>query len=267
MKKVFIYLFAMMAVASFTSCGNEDEPVNKQTFTSVINCRAIDGDQVVFSQDNANVELNYTDMTIKFDAGYTDANGHTATITTPQMKLVGVSSTTIYKFQATASQQTGSVNVESLGGYIDFATGMMWYTVHASSGEVVCTTQLLYAYVTTSITNPGNDQKGNHQQSAYLFALDSKGEICTMKVSNFMSTLSGAVDVPEVQYNGLTVTPTVDGYKIVADEALSNYNGFYTLTDVDFTLNEQCMTINGTFKCNGLEYKVSGPLYINTSSN
>ena len=62
------------------------------------------------------------------------------------------------------------------------------------------------------------------------------------------------------------MTPTVTGYKITADEVESNYTGFYKLTDVDFTLDEQCMTINGTFKCNGKDYEVTGHLFTKTSS-
>ena len=62
MKKLSFLLLSLLAVTLFTACGNEDEPVNKQSFTSTINCRAIDGDQVVFSQSSAKVELNYTDM-------------------------------------------------------------------------------------------------------------------------------------------------------------------------------------------------------------
>ena len=48
---------------------------------------------------------------------------------------------------------------------------------------------------------------------------------------------------------------------ITADKIESDYKGFYTLTDVEFHLYEQCLSINGSFKCNGLEYKVTGSLF------
>lgn len=260
MKKLSLVLISLLALAMLTACGDDDNPVNKQTFTSVINCRAIDGNELVFSQGDANVEVDYTNMIIKFTLSYNDVNGHSTSITTPEMKMKNISST-VYEFTASTSQQMGSGNIETLGGYVDFATGMMWFTLNTGSGEVVCTTQILFAYSTTSMTNPENGNHGSHQQSAYLFALDSKGETCTLQISNFMSNMNGVVDAPEVKYNNLTVTPTVTGYKITADEVESNYNGFYTLTDVNFTLDAQCMNINGTFKCKGLEYEVSGPLF------
>ena len=84
---------------------------------------------------------------------------------------------------------------------------------------------------------------------------------CILKLSNFVSTLNGSVDAPELQYEGLTVTPTSTGYTITADKIESDYKGFYTLTDVEFHLYEQCLSINGSFKCNDLEYKVTGSLF------
>ena len=56
MKKTVIFLFALMAVTVFTACNKSDEPENKQVVNMVINSRAIDGDQVVFSQGSAKVE-------------------------------------------------------------------------------------------------------------------------------------------------------------------------------------------------------------------
>ena len=123
------------------------------------------------------------------------------------------------------------------------------------------TTHLLYAYTTTAMNNPDNGNHGSHDQSAYLFALDSRGETCVMQISNFMSNLNGTVDAAEVQYDGLTVTPTATGYKITAATAESNIKGYYTLTDVEFNIYEQCLVFNGSFKCNGLKYNVSGSLF------
>lgn len=263
MKKLSFLLLSLLAVTMLTACGNDDEPENKQIVTMTINSRAIDGDQVVFSQGTAKVELNYTDMLINFTADYKDADGVSRSITTPDMKMTATGSSSVYEFVSSpTSQGVGGVSSAGVGGYIDMATGMTWFTINSGSDEVVCTTQLLYAYSTTTMTNPDNGNHGSHQQSAYLFALDARGETCIMKVSNFVASLNnGAVDAAEVQYDGLTVTPTATGYRITADEVESNYNGFYTLTDVDFTLSSQCMVINGSFKCNGLEYTVSGGLF------
>ena len=244
----------------FTACNKSDEPENKQTVTMVMNNRAVEGDQVVFSQGSAKVELNYTDMLIKFTADYKDTDGISHTITTPDMKMTPVS-TAIYQFVSNSGSQMGSNTGESFGGYIDMTTGVTWYTIHTGSMDVICTTHLLYAYATTSMTNPDNGNHGSHEQSAYLFALNSRGETCIMSISNFISNLNGAVDAPEVQYKDLTVTPTTTGYIITADEVESNYEGYYTLTDVNFTLNNQGQVINGTFKSNGLEYSVSGTLF------
>ena len=244
-------LFALLAATLFTACNETDNPVNKQTFPAVINNRAIDGDQVVFSQSEANVELNYTDMLIKFTADYKDANDMSQHLTTPDMNMT-IANNTVYRFNST----------NGIEGYIDFTTGMMWYSFAADgSTRVVSTTHLLYAYTTSTMTNPDNGNHGEHQQSVYKFIPDARGETCTMIINNFISNLNGKIDEPEVQYSGLTVTPTATGYTISADQVESNYKGFYTLTDVHFTLSNQCRDINGSFKCNGLVHTIQGGLF------
>ena len=263
-------MLALLAVTLFTACGNDDEPDNKQTFTAPINCRAIDGDEVVFSQGTSKVEVDFTNMNINFVSDYKDSHGQSHSLTTPDMKLTSASSSayqfdqttasSVYQFTASAGQP-GSTMIESLGGYIDMATGMMWYTINTGSGEVVCTSHLLYAYTNTTITNPDNNNHGTHQHSAYLFVPDAKGETCIMQISNFVSNLNGSVDAPEVQYQELTLTPTVTGYTITADKAESSYKGYFTLTDVNIILDDQCRVINGSFKCNGLEFTLSGGLF------
>ena len=264
MKKLSLLLLSLLAVVMFTACGNDDEPVNKQNVTMVINNRAIDGDNVVFSQGSANVELNYTDMFIKFTADYKDANGQSHSLTTPDMKMTAVSST-VYTFNNIASSTyTG---IDALAGYIDLASGMMWFSFDDGTSHVVTTTQLLYAYTTTSITNPETGNHYSHEQSAYLFALDTRGETCVMKISNFAPNVVGSVQASEIQYDGLTVTPTTTGYVITADEVESSYKGFYNITDVNFILDSQGQVISGSFKCNNLDFAITGKAFPNSSSS
>lgn len=263
MKKLSFLLISLLAVTLFTACNNDD-PVNKQTVTMTISNRAIDGDEVVFSQTSANAELDYTNMIIKFSASYKDADGMSHSFSTPEMKLNGSTSNTVYTFSNTAP--SASAGIEQLTGYIDFATGMMWYSFDAGSSHVVSSTNLLYAYITTTVTNPDNNNHFNHQQSAYLFIPDSKGETCSMLISNFIPNIAGSVEVSEIRYDGLTLTPTVNGYTITASEIEpANIKGHYKITDLEVTLNSQCRIIDGTFECGDLDFRIAGNLFPSTS--
>ena len=259
--KKFTYLFALLAVVMFTACGSDNDPVNKQSFSITTDSRTIDGNEVAFYQGTANVEVNFTDMVILFTTNYKDANGESHNLTTPEMKL-NSASYPLYSFNMAANN-----GIDKLQGFLDMNTGMMWYSfVIDGSATVVSSTHLLYAYTTTNMTNPENGKHGSNEQSAYLIAPDTRGETCKMQISNLMTNLGGTVDAPIVQYEGLTLVPNESGFKVTADKAESNYKGFYTLTDVDFTLSDQGKIINGSFKCNGLEYTVSGRLFPNTSN-
>lgn len=258
MKKLSFLLLSLMAVTLLTACGSDDDPVNKQTVSSIINNRAIDGEAVAFSQTNAKIELNYTDMTIQFTSEYRDLDGHSHTITTPAMPMKS-SGNAVYSFNnMSASASTG---IENFQGKIDMATGMLLYSFMQGSTHVVSTSHLLYAYTTTTLTNPENGNHGSHQQTSYLFAIDARGETCVMQLHNFVTTLNGTVDVAEVRYDGLTITPTLTGYTVTADKAESNFKGFYTLTDVTFSIDDQCNVINGSFMCNGIRHEIDGGLF------
>ena len=254
MKKLSFMLFALLAVTLFTACGNDDEPINTQTVSMTVNNRAIKGDEVVFSQATAQVEINYTAMEIQFNTEYKDINGQSHPITTPAMKLTNVGGS-VYAYEKGNGEITG---------YFDFATGMMWFIINDSASPVICTSQLLYAYSTTTVNNPDNGNHFSHEHSAYLFALDSKCEKCILKISNFIPNIAGSVEASEVQFNDLTVTPTSTGYTITADKAESN-NKFYTITDLNVTLSSQCQIINASYKCKGLDFTITGKVYPNVN--
>ena len=249
-------LLSLLAVTLLTACGSEDEPVNKQTVSATFNCRAYDGDNVVFSQSTAKVELNYTDMTIQITTDFKDTDGMPHTLTTQEMRMEQQTGT-IYSFHELT-------DLGSPSGYIDLSTGMMYLTFTPELGSTTycCTTHLLYAYVTTHVSNPDNGLNFSHEQSAYLFAPNSRGETCTMKVSNFIPNTAGSIEVSELQYDGLTMTPTAYGYIITASEVEpTNFKGNYIITDLNITLSNQGNLINGTFKCKDLEFRVTGNLF------
>ena len=266
MKKLSVLFVSLLVVTVFTACNNNDDSSNTQTFTMTINSRAIDGDDVVFSQGTGKADLDYTNMLIKFNGDYKDANGLSHTFATPDMKMTGTNTAVRHFTNVASSTYTG---IEGLDGYIDFSTGMMWYTFEVGGVKVVSTSCLLYAYtmlyayVTTTITNPDNGNHSSHDHSAYLFGIDTKGETCTMLISNFIPTIGGSVQANEIQYKNLTMTPTATGYTITAAEAESSYRGFYTITDLNVNLNDQGRVIEGSFKCNGLEFTISGKMFPN----
>lgn len=266
MKKTF-YLFALLSLVLFSSCNKDDDPVSKYTLYSTISTRLIDSNDgsIVYSQSKGQVEFDQINMTIKFICAYKDKDGLNQMLTSPELKLVPLKGNAFY--MSNGSQNSNG----SYPGIIDFDSGMMWYNEsNPNDGSTVyMTTQLLgYSYTTTIITNPENNESGNHQQSAYGFTLDSRGETCDLIIKNFSTNLNGVVDAPELTYKGLTVTPTQTGYKVTASSASpstsaqsSSTHSLYTLTDVEFNIYQQCLVFNGTFKCNGLNYNVSGNLF------
>ena len=255
--KKSVFLLALLSIVLLSSCNGKDEPVSKQTLYSVMNARLLytDNDTVVFSQSNGQIELDQINMTIKFNSTYMDQDGQAQTVTTPELKLVPIKDNAYY-------MQDDS---HSSPGMIDFGTGMLWYHVsNLDDGtDVYMTTQLLlYAYTNTTINDTVNNNTNSHQQSTYMFKLDSRGESCDMSISDFASNLNGVVDAPALQYKGLTAKPTPTGFKISAETASAeSAQGLYALTDVEIHINRQCLTFEGSFKCNGLKYNVSGNLF------
>lgn len=262
MKKLSFLMISLLAMTLFTACNKDDDDrITKQSFSMVTNTRAFiyaNGNEAFFSQGTTKGEIDYTHMMFTFTADYKDPSGIPHTIALPSMKLESKTGN-IYTFQVFDSEQ--SFEGEYLAGGIDFATGMLWYTFSVDGITYVSTSNLLYAYTVTKVTNPDNGNHFDHEQSAYLFAPDAKGQTCTMQISNFIPNISGAVELSEIKYEGLTLIPAIDGYVISGtDLEPTNFKGHHIITDLQILLNTQCTTINGSFKCNGLEFKLNGEL-------
>ena len=258
MNKFSIWFLFLLAVTLFTACNDDDDPVNKQTVNVDINSRTMDGDNAVFSQNMGTIEINSTDATIKITCGYKDADGVGHTLTTSTMTLTPLGGY-IYSFGGTSQPYSSTMD---LHGIIDLATVTVWFTFTDDGSKVISTTQPIYSYTTTTVTNPDNGNHNSYTNSQYMFELDTKGEKCTMWVTNFAPNLTGSIQSTQpIRWEGLTVTPTATGYVITTDSVESYIKSNGTLTDVKFTLDDQCRSLNGSFKCNGLNIDVAGSLF------
>ena len=262
-KKLMTLLLAMLALYILTACNKDDEHENKQKFTTSINNRACKVGVVVFSQGTAEVEINFdarTAMrTIKITSTYKDIDGQSRTLTTPEIEMPSAYGTPVrvYSFSKTEGLSDG---VKSLRGGLDIQSGMLWYTFQQGDYTMVCTTHLLFNNVITSIT----DVMGatiNTNMSSYLFMLDSNAKTCIMQISDFVPAANGAVQAAVVEYKGLNVMITDQGYIIKADQAKATHDSYYDLTDVDVTIDSDCTHFSGSFSTKVSRHEFSGNLF------
>lgn len=262
MRKTILFLLAVMTLMLLNACGHDDEPANKpdeiQYANLVFSCWTARGNVMSYLQTVGYVELNYTQGTIQLTSDYNDYHGTRRSISTPKMELKYVSDNT-YAFNDQSSINTFDGSYPN--GYINMATGVVWFMFTNEHEKTVITTYLNYPAPTTTIYDLENMKGHQHTQSSYLFAPDAQGKTCVMQINNFITDLDGTVAAELIQFQGLTLTQTSQGYHITADRAESTYGGRYTITDVDIDLGGQCRDINGSFKCNGHEIRMAGGLF------
>lgn len=262
-KKLMTLLLAVLVMSLLTACSKDDESENKQKFTTAINNRACRNGVVVFSQGTAEVEINFNARTamhtIKITSTYKDIDGQSRTLTTPEIEMPSLygSPVRVYSFSTTDNLGDG---VRNLSGGIDIQTGIMRYTFQQDDYTMVCTTHLLFNNVITNIIDVAGATI-NTNMSSYLFMLDSNAKTCVMQISNFVPGVNGAVQAAVVEYNGLKVTITDDGYLIKADQAKASQGNYYDLTDVDVTIDRDCTHFSGSFNTKLSRHEFSGNLF------
>ena len=209
MKNLSFWLLSMLAVTMLTGClKNNDEPVRKYTTTLPMNSRAFDDNKVTFSQNNSTMTIDYTNSTIQLETGFKDIDGVGHTMSSPNMTLTPLGGP-IYSFNSgTASFGTTS----NLEGYIDLETLMVWYSFfdHGSK-KIISTSQLIYSYGTTTVTNPDNGNHYINESSQYKFFIDAKGEKGTLLITKFAPNLNGSVQAEQIYWEDLSVMPPDTG--------------------------------------------------------
>lgn len=262
-KKLMALLLAVLAMSLLTACNNDDEHENKQKFTTAINNRACKDGVVIFSQGTAEVEINFdarTAMrTIKITSTYKDIDGQSRSLTTPELEMPSPYGSPIGVYFFSTTEDLGD-GVRNLKGTIDIQTGMMRYTFQQDDYTIVCTTHLLFNNVITKIIDPMGATI-NTNMSSYLFMLDSNAKTCIMQISDFVPAANGAVQAAVVEYKGLNVMITDQGYIIKADQAKATHDSYYDLTDVDVTIDRDCTHFSGSFSTKVSRHEFSGNLF------
>lgn len=254
MKKLSFLFFSLLAVTVFTSCLNNEEPIDERTLQDVMSTRAIDGDKVVFSQNNVAIKINMTNQTIKFTTYYKNADGVNQSLTTPDMALTPVIGT-IYSFSTPVGDAI------SMNGQVDLSTIMVWYTFTVNDSEQAYgNTHFIFSYADITVTNPDNGNHRDFVNSQCAFRIDSSGEKCTMIITEFAPTLNGGV-MNMLTWEGLKMTPTTTGYLITANTAESTMKGSYTISNLKINISDQGRFIDGSFMCNDLKVTISGNLF------
>ncbi len=262
-KKLMTLLLAVLAMSLLTACNKDDESDQVQKFTTAINNRACKNGTVVFSQGTAEVEMNFNASTarrtIKISSTYKDIDGQFHTLTTPVMEIASAYGTPVrvYSFSKTEGLDDG---VKNLRGGLDIQSGMLWYTFQQGDYTMVCTTHLEFDNVITNIIDPMGATI-NTNQSSYLFMLTSSGNSCVMQISNFVPGVNGIVQAAVVEYKGLNVTVTEQGYLIKADQAKATQGSNFDLTDVDITIDRDCTHFSGSFNTKVSRHEFSGNLF------
>lgn len=137
---------------------------------------------------------------------------------------------------------------------------MMRYTFQQDDYTIVCTTHLLFNNVITKIIDPMG-ATNNTNMSSYLFMLDSNAKTCIMQISDFVPAANGAVQAAVVEYKGLNVMITDQGYIIKADQAKATQGSYYDLTDVDIAVDRDCSHFSGSFNTKVSRHEFSGDLF------
>ena len=260
-KKLMTLLLAVLAMYLLTACDKDDKNENVQKFTTAINNRACRNGVVIFSQSTADVEIKFngSTRTIKITSTYKDIDGQSRTLTTPELEMPSPYGSPIGVYSFSTTEDLGD-GVRNLKGTIDIQTGMMRYAFQQKDYTMVCTTNLLFNNVITNISDVSGATI-NTNMSSYLFMLDSNAKTCIMQISNFVPGVNGAVQAAVVEYKGLNVTITDQGYLIKADEAKATQGSYYDLTDVDIAVDRDCSHFSGSFSTKVSRHEFSGNLF------
>jgi hypothetical protein len=261
--KLMTLLLAVLAMSLLTAC-NKDESDHKQKFTTAINNRACRDGVIIFSQGTAEVEINFIPSTamrtIKITSTYKDIDGQSRTLTTPEIEMPSLYGSPVRVYSFSTTTDVMGDGVKNLHGGIDMQSGMLWYAFQQDDYTITCTTHLQFNNVITKIIDPMGASI-NTNMSAYLFMLNSNANTCVMQISNFTPGVSGIVQAAVVEYKGLNVTVTDQGYLIKADQAKATQGSNCDLTDVDVTIDRDCTHFSGSFNTRVSRHEFSGNLF------
>ena len=263
--KHFIHIITgISAVIALSACShdsNSEYKFEEQTYYRIVN---LNTQNVSFARSTVNCTLNPDDKTIQISTTIS-MNGSNITIDSSTMPYTTPSANT-YKFGGTA--KASGHDVTNFNGLYDGATNAIYLEMNIDSHHGLYITSIpLFPYTTTTVTNNMFSSDSSEplilDDCSYGFIFDNTLVDGIFAILNFKLT---AIDsrIEEIDYKGITVTPTADGYSIQASLLSPSVSGSlekYTITDFKADITEQGRKVEGSFTCSNKDVTFSGKAF------
>jgi|GEM_PF-2761747 len=262
MKHQWFTLVALLALLTLTTACSDDENENVVSGGATMYTRAFEaGGDITSAQGSAKYSIDMNNSLLTLTVPVTLPNGGSISLTIGPATLSSTGNNVIYSFGSTASA-TGHTAVLNWSR-MNLSTGAIAFQATLDGTTTVEATTVPVFYSTTTgvvyTSESGVTSLYSNPNVAYLLVPNATAGTCHLEMDAFKLSDSD-VESDVLAYEGLTLTPTEDGYTITADSIVPTAAraGSYTLTDVNLMLTNHAQQLTGTFICQGRGVTVSG---------
>ena len=250
MRKVFsIFALAMLLLAT-TACGDDknDDIVYQLQGQFVNNTVRLSTNQSVsMSSSLTNITWNVRASTMTLNYSVPIEGGSTATLNITDVPMTPNSSLGCYTFET----PNGGTGITAVKGYFAESGSFLLEFTYNGTHRVISAAQLFFPYVKCTVSNTEDTTKPDkvNDKAAMLININTNTKKADVTIANFALEADGGV-ISTVNFLGLDVVATSDGYKVTTSSTVNSVDGLYTLSDFEANVTNACHAVNGTFKVN-----------------
>lgn len=256
-------LLGIAALLLATSCSNENNDVYITTFNITHYNRVLnltDEEQpVTFSTSEAYYSVDLTNYLISLTLKAKINSIGEVAIQVTDLPLSYDSSQQCFGFSS-GTFKAGAYEVTGFNGFYDFSTNNVKITAVIDGKYILHSTRVVYLPRCVTNVTKGSESFIN-KDAFYHFEIDPSTMDATMTIHGYrMAESQGSIE--QVTFGGLKAEATPTGYHFTA--ATTTAESAYTslaLSDVDITVSEQGLRMNGNFVSNGYTAIATGTAF------